>query len=172
MSNRIFKQLVIYILLILIQILICNQFMLFGVAIIIIYIYSILTFRIDMSVSAVMTLAFSGGLIVDIFSDTLGINSMSCLLLAVMRKPIFYAYVPKDDRSKCVVPSTNDIGFANYAKYVFTCIGLFCIIIFSIEYFNYINILDILLYSVCSAIASSVVVLGLDALLVSKKISY
>ncbi len=172
MSNRLIKQLTIYISLIIIQILICNQFMLFGVAIIFVYVYSILTFKIDTCLSAVLTMAFFGGLIIDIFSDTLGVNTMACLILAVVRKPLFFAYVPKDDRSKCIVPTSNNIGFANYAKYVLTCVTIFCIVLYSVEYLNYINILDILLYSICSTVATFLVLLGLDSLLEGKRNIY
>lgn len=172
MSNQILKQIFIYLLLIVIQIFICNHFMLFGVAIIFVFIYSLLTLKIDTSVSLVMTWAFFGGLVVDIFSDTLGINTMSALILAVARKPIFYVYVPKDDRSKCIVPTSKNLGFVNYAKYVLTNTGIFCLIIFSLEYLNYVNIGDVLLYTACSTLATFLVILGIDSLLESKQHSY
>lgn len=138
-------------------------------AIIFIFIYSLLTIRIDASVSMVMTWAFLGGLVVDIFSDTLGINTMASLILAVVRRPIYFSYVAKDDRTKNVVPSSRNLGFANYAKYILTATGIFCVILFTLEYLSYINIIDILLYSICSTFATFIVILGLDSLLEGKQ---
>lgn len=143
--------------------------MLFGVAIIFVFIYSILTLKIDTSVSLVMTWAFFGGLVIDIFSDTLGVNTMAALILAVIRRPVFYVYVPKDDRSKCIVPTSKNLGFANYTKYILTTTLLFCLILFSLEYLNYVNITDVLLYSVSSTLATFLVILGMDSLLESKQ---
>lgn len=122
----------------------------------------------DLSTVMLLTWAFFGGVAVDICSDTLGLNALSCTLLAILKKPIFYAYIPKDDRTKNIVPSIKSLGLANYSKFIFTLISIYCLIVFSVEFFNFTSILAILKMTVCSAILSFLVLLGLDSIIEGK----
>ena len=46
-------------------------------------------------------IAFSTFLVFVVFSNTVGVNSLACTLLAIIKRPVFYAYIPKDDFSHC-----------------------------------------------------------------------
>lgn len=122
----------------------------------------------DLSTVMLLTWAFWGGVAVDICGDTLGVNALSCTLLAILKKPIFYAYIPKDDRTKNIVPSIKSLGLANYSKFIFTLISIYCLIVFSVEFFNFTSILTILKMTICSAILSFLVLLGLDSIIEGK----
>ena len=80
---------VLFFVLVLAQVLICNHLALFNVAIPIVFIYFIIRLPVDMKLSLLFTLAFLIGLSVDIFSDTAGVNSMACTLIAALKRPAF-----------------------------------------------------------------------------------
>lgn len=168
MNRHLISSILIYILLIAIQILICNHIIIFNSAIVFIFIYTIINLKIDFNTVALLTWAFFGGVAVDICSDTLGINALACTILAILKRPIFYAYVPKDDRTKNIIPSIKSLGIANYSKFLFTLVCIFCLIVFCLEFLNFTRILTIIKMAACSAILSFLVLLGLDSMLERK----
>ena len=168
MNKHILTNLIIFAILIIVQILICNQIVVFGVAIVFIFIYPIINFKMDLSTSLLLTIAFFGGAIVDMFSDTLGVNALSCTLLASLKKPIFYAYVQKDDRIKSIIPSIKSLGFGNYSKYMFSLVLIYSLIAFGVEFLNFVSIINVLKMAISSAILTYIILLGLDTLLERK----
>ncbi|MDE5842111.1 MAG: rod shape-determining protein MreD [Muribaculaceae bacterium] len=153
--------------LILLQVLIFNHIMLFNLAVPFVFIYFIVRFPLGVSGSWAITFAFLMGLIVDIFSDTLGVNALACTILAGVKPSVFYAYVPRDDKTKNIVPTITTIGWQNYSKYLITLSAIFCLLEFGIEYFSYAGIQEILLMAVASSIITFIVILGIDSLLPS-----
>ena len=168
MSRNIAANIVIALCLILCQVLICNHIMLFNVAMAFIFIYVIVALPIDLKADWLLTIAFFCGLIVDVFSNTPGVNSLSCTLLAIMKQPVFYAYVPRDDRTKSISPSLRDLGFGVYGKYLLTMSAIYCVLAFTIEYFNFADVKEIVIMSAASALLTFLVLLGLDSLIVKK----
>ena len=117
-----------------------------------------------MKTSLVLTLSFLLGFIVDIFSDTPGVNSLSCTLLAMSRKPILYAYVSKDDKTKEIIPCISDLGISVYSKFLLSVSFLYCLMVFAIEFFNFADIQDILIMSASSGLLTFLLLLGVDCL--------
>ncbi|MDE6811565.1 MAG: rod shape-determining protein MreD [Muribaculaceae bacterium] len=153
--------------LILMQVLIFNHIMLFNLAVPFVFIYFIVRFPIGVSGSWAITFAFIMGLIVDIFSDTLGVNALACTILAGVKPSVFYAYVPRDDKTKNIVPTISSVGWQNYSKYLITLTTIFCLLEFGIEYFSYASLQDIILMAVASSLLTFIVILGIDSLLPS-----
>lgn len=164
--NKTYLQLaVLFPVLILLQVLICNHIMLFNVAVPFIFIYFIVRFPIGMARNLEYTLAFLLGFILDIFSDTPGLNALCCVLLSGLRPAIFYAYVPRDDKTKHITPCISTIGWQNYAKYLITLCGIFCLLEFSIEFFSFASFKEVLLMTFGSSILTFAVIIGVDSLL-------
>ena len=155
--------------LILVQIFICNHIMLFNAATVFIFIYVIINLPMNLNTNFLLTWAFLAGLIVDIFSDTLGINTLSCTVLAMIKQPMLYAYIPKDDRTKNIDPSLKSLGFSVYAKYLLSLSAIYCLLVFFIEYSNFTDIKEILLMSGASTIFTFVILLALDSLIINKR---
>lgn len=153
--------------LIALQVLICNHIMLFNVAVPFIYIYFILRLPVGMSKNWLFTVSFLLGFLIDLFSDTPGVNSLASILLAGMKQPIFYAYVPRDDKTKNIIPSINSLGWQNYSKYLISMSGFFCLIYFCIEFFNFANPLEILLMTLASSVLTFGILYGVDSLISS-----
>ncbi len=169
MDRGIIYNLILLIILILVQILICNHIHLFNVAVPFVFIYVILRLPMTLSTNRLLTWAFISGFIVDLFSDTPGVNSLACTLIAGAKRPFLYAYIPKDDRTKDIQPSIANLGFADYAKYAFSMTVLYCFLVFIIEYFNFAGVKDIVIMASSSSILSFALILGIDSLMVTKR---
>ena len=151
-------------LLIVIQVLVCNNIMLFNVAMAFVFIYVIIRLPMDLSTSWVLTWAFFAGLAVDVFSDTPGVNSLACTLFAMLKRPMLYAYVPRDDRTKDIIPSLSSLGFSVYAKYLLSMAMVYCLLTFTIEYFNFADVKEIVIMTVSSSILTFLILLGIDSI--------
>lgn len=169
MDRSYFTSLIILICLILVQVLVCNHIILFNVAMAFIFIYIIISLPMDLSTNWLLTWAFLSGLAVDIFSDTPGVNALACTILAMLKRPMLYAYVPKDDRTKDIVPTLASLGFGIYGKYLLSMVVIYCILVFSIEYFNYADVKEIVIMSAGSAAFTFLILLGVDSLIVTHR---
>ena len=165
MSKSILQYILITAVLVLAQVLICNHIMIFNVATLFIFIYVIINLPLSLPTGWLLTWAFLSGLIVDIFSDTLGVNALACTVLAMVKKPVFYAYIPKDDRTKDILPSLSSLGFSVYAKYLLSMTAIYCLLVFSIEYMSIADIKEIAIMSAGSALFTFLILIGLDSLL-------
>lgn len=168
MDKDVISNLGILLCLVVIQVLVCNNIMLFNIAMAFVFIYVIIRLPIDMNVNWLLTWAFLSGLTVDIFSDTPGVNALACTLLAMLKRPMFFAYVPKDDRTKNIIPSLSSLGFAVYGKYLFSMVTVYCLLTFTIEYFNFADVKEIVIMSAASAALTFLILLGIDSLLARK----
>lgn len=118
----------------------------------------------SMSVKWVLTIAFILGLIVDIFSDTPGVNAISCCVLAVLRKPVFRLYIGNDEALQGVSPSIGTLGFRIYAKYLLLLTPLYCCLSIGLEYFTLTDWQRTLSIIGGSSVLSYFLLLGIDAL--------
>lgn len=152
MDSPIMKYCLMFILLIMLQALIFNHIYLFSVAMAFVFVYFIVSLPMGLSTGWVIMLSFMIGFCVDVFSDTSGVNSLSCVLLAALRKPIFFAYVPKDDKTKIITPSLRTLGWPAYTKYLLTMCAVYSLLNYSIEYFSIAHVKDIIILSSSSAL--------------------
>lgn len=169
MHKEILTYSVLFIVMLLAQVLICNHIALFNVAIPFIFIFFIIRLPINLSLNWLYTLSFLLGFGIDLFSDTLGINALACVLLAAVKRPVFYAYVPKDDRTAAITPSMATLGWATYTKYLLSMTAIFCLMVFSIEYFSFASVKDILIMTAASTLLSFLLLVGLDSLIFNRR---
>lgn len=169
MGRTVISYIVMSIILVLFQVLICNHIMLFNAAMAFVFIYVIISLPMNLSTNWLLTWAFLLGLTVDLFSDTPGLNALACVLLAIMKRPSLYAYVPKDDRTVNIEPSIAELGYVVYTKYLLSMTAIYCVLVFSIEYFSYASVKEIAIMSAASTVFSFMVLLGIDSLVVNKR---
>lgn len=159
-----FRYLLLFIVLVLAQVLICNNILLFGVAVPFVFIYFILSLPLNMSLNLVLVLSFALGFFIDIFSDTLGLNSLACIILAVLRRPMFYAYMPREDKMVNLIPCIASMGWENYLKYAVTLSTLFCLVVFGIEFFSFESFGRIIVMALSSMVFTAVLLITADSL--------
>ena len=122
----------------------------------------------SMGLSSLFTISFLLGLCIDIFSDTPGVNALACTLVAAVKRPVFYAYIDKDDHTKRIIPSVSTMGLGKYSKYLLTMTVIYCLLLFSIEYFNFADVKDIVILTGASALLSFIILLATECLIFSK----
>lgn len=168
MTNTIIKYFFLFMACVLMQVLIFNRIVLFNIAIPIIFIYFIIRLPIDLKLPYLFTFAFLLGIIIDIFSDTPGVNALACTLIAALKKPIYFAYMSKDDNTNRLTPRVSSMGLLEYSKYLLTFILIYCLLMFTIEYFSFADVKGIVILASSSALLSFLILLGTDCLIPEK----
>ncbi|MDE7097246.1 MAG: rod shape-determining protein MreD [Muribaculaceae bacterium] len=164
MNKDIISYILLFVILVLVQGLLMNHIVLFNSAVCFIFIYFIIKLPINLSTNLLLTLGFILGLSVDVLSDTPGLNALTCTVLSVLKRPMFFAYEQHDDQKRNVSPSLGSMGLFNYCKYIFTLSAIFCIIIYFVEFINFIDIIDILIKAGASTLFTFLVILAVDSL--------
>ncbi|KAA6344711.1 hypothetical protein EZS27_007664 [termite gut metagenome] len=152
-----------FIALILIQVLIGNNFCLGGYATPFIYIYFILKLDADASRNSLMLWAFALGFIIDVFSNTLGMNTAAVVLLAFFRPPLLNLFV-SHDITDLHIPSAQTMGRISYWKYILTSIFIHHSILFSLAFFSFSNTAGLLLRILTSSLITFVCIIAIDAI--------
>ena len=165
MTYTIIRYFCLFIICIILQTLVFNRIILFQVAVPIIFIYFIVRLPINLKLSYLFTFAFLIGFIIDIFSDTPGVNALACTLIAAIRKPIFFAYMDKDDVTNRITPCVSTMGIIEYSKYLLTFIIIYSLLAFTIEYFSFADVKSIVIFSAASSVFTFVILLSADCLI-------
>ena len=167
MTKNVFTMALLWVMLMLLQV-ICLRICLWNVAMPVVFIYFLLRLPIKMSINAEFTLAFFTGLAVDLFADTPGMNAVACLLLALLRRPVFSLYFSRGDDMPDSRPSAMHLGFEIYAKYMFTLTFVYCAILFGIQAFSSGLVLLTLERIFFSGLLSSVLIMGIESMVVAR----
>jgi len=169
MTKEILKFAGIFAVLVLCQAVVFNHICLFGVAIPLVFIWFIVKLPFNLSINWVLTFSFLLGLTIDIFSNTLGMNALSCTLLAVCRKPVIRLYEPRQDDMPNPEPSSKTLGYAIFVKYALTLTALYCTFYFVAEAFTFFNLSLMFLRITGSTLLSFVVILAFEGFASSRK---
>lgn len=151
-------------LLILAQAVIFNNLVLFHVAVPLVFAYGIISMPVTWGTNVSMLIGFATGALVDIFSNTLGVYTLSCTILAFARKPIFHLYVQRDDDLSGLRPSQRSMGTAAFLKYALTMTLAFCVLCFTIDAFFIFSLWRYLLQIVASTAYTLIIIYALDSI--------
>ncbi len=157
-----------FVIIILLQVTIFDNILLFGYASPIVFIYCILRLPVSMNKNVLLTIAFLSGLTVDVFADTTGMNALACTFLAAFKHPVFGAYTSKELDTDGLIPSISSLGWIVYMKYLLTLVLLYCTMVFVIEYFSFFNVKEMMLRIGASTLLTFVLLLALDSLMMPK----
>ena len=105
MSKTILQFILLGLILVLAQVIVFNHICLFNVAVPMVFIYLIIRLPITLSLNWTLTIGFFLGLVVDVFSDTYGMNALSCTVLAMLKRPVLRLYVPREEEFTRPEPS-------------------------------------------------------------------
>ena len=167
MTKITLQLMLITLILILAQVIVLNHVCLWGVAVPMAFIYVILRLPLTLHLNYVLTFSFLLGLIIDIFSDTQGMNALACTIIAVLRKPVLRLYVLREDELGDLMPSMHSLGSAAYIKYTVTMSLIYCVLIFAIEAFSMFNILLLIARIVCSTVLTTLLLICIDCIVVN-----
>lgn len=150
------------IIVLLIQILILNQLQFFGICHPYIFILFLMMMPITISRPGEMILAAAVGLLMDLFSNSLGVHMAACVLLSYLRRPMISNLVMDDKRLKGEINSQT-IG-KNYLKYAAILVIIYHVVVVMLSAWSFdhlgFNVLQILF----SSLISGFMILGYDIL--------
>ena len=163
MKNTLFHFLILFVALLVAQV-ICSKIILFSVAMPVIYIYLILRLPLNYSLNWTLTIAFLFGLFVDMFNNTQGMNSLACVVMTIVRRPVFDMFILRDDEDNDPIPSMDSLGITGYLKYMATLVTIYCAVLFLTQAFTLHNFPLTLLRIVASSVLSILLIFGIDSL--------
>lgn len=120
---------------VLLQVLILNNVHIAGCATPFLYIYLILKFESDIPRNTLMLWAFFLGLLVDIFSDTPGMNASAAVFLAFVRPMLLRLFVPRD-MVESITPGIRTLGVSPFLKYVTASVLVHHSLLLLVEFFS------------------------------------
>ncbi len=138
MSIELLKRIAFFIILLLSQALVLNHIHLFGCAIPLLYLYFIIGFRRNYPRWAILVWSFLMGLSMDMFTNTQGLAAASMTLIGFLQPYLFKMFIPRDS-SDSLEASMSALGFSKYFLYSFLVVFIYCLVLFSLESFQFFN---------------------------------
>lgn len=108
-------------LLVFLQVFICNRINLFGYATPLLYVCFITGFDSGVSANVKLLWAFGMGLLIDLFSATPGLNAASAVFLAYIQPWVMSLFI-STDRHETVTPDRDTLGTFPFIGYVTICV--------------------------------------------------
>lgn len=169
MARTIIKTLILAALLLFLQVAVFNRICLFGVAVPFVYIYVLLRLPLGLNNNWALTLAFVIGGMLDVFSDTPGMNGLAALVMTGVRKPVASIFMPRDFDLVGAPLSGRIMGFGGFARYTVIMTAIYCTIFFAVETLRLFSVGRFVMAVLCSTILSSLLVICIDVLTASRR---
>lgn len=138
MNLNIIRNIVFFIILLMVQTLVLNHIHLFGCATPLLYVYFVLPMRRNQPRWATLLWSFALGLAVDIFSNTPGVGAASMTLVGLLQPYLLELFVPRDSADD-LRPSFLTLGVSKYVNYTIIMVTVYSLAFFSLEAFNFYN---------------------------------
>ena len=138
MKLEFFKDILLFLIICLVQVLVLNHIHLLNCAMPLLYVYFALLFPYNYPRWAVLVWCFLMGLVMDIFSNTPGVAAASMTLIGLLQ-PIFFSAFIQHDNQEEVEPRLHSMGFATYFSYASVLVLVYCLVYFSLEAFHFFN---------------------------------
>lgn len=168
MTSNWLKQLISFIVLILLQVLVFNHISFWGYATPFLYIYFIIKMPIGTSRYLLMIVAFLLGFIIDIFCNTPGQNAAACVFAAFIRRPVQSLFFAHEDFDH-FTPSIAILG-SSFMKYACVIVFLHHSTLIWISSFSYFNFHTIALRIISSVVLTCILVFAVEGFTVKKKV--
>lgn len=149
--------------LLLLQVLILNNIHIAGYATPFLYVYFILKLNSGITRNELMLWSFSLGLIIDIFSNTPGMNAAVAVLVAFTRPVILRLFSPRDSLDD-FEPGFKAMGISPFIRYTIVCVFLQTTVLLSIESFSLFSLTVLVLKIITSAILTILCVLAIEGI--------
>lgn len=168
MANNRVKQLISFVVLLLLQVLVLNHISFWGYATPFLYIYFILKMPVGINRNLLMLLGFVLGFIIDIFCNTPGINAAATVFAAFMRRPVQGLFFSREDFEHSI-PNIATLGGA-FMKYAIVVTFIHHLLLISISSFSYFNMQTIALRILLSTTLTSVLIFAIEGFTVKKRV--
>lgn len=158
MIKRISLNTIRFVLLILFQVLILNNVLLFDKLNPFLYVLFILMLPFEIPGWSLLLLAFLSGLTVDIFSNTFGLHTIATLAMAFSRPFILRLLAPRDGYENGTLPCVRDFGFWWFTRYTAILVVIHHFVLYLFETGNFHNFFLTLVTIIEGSVITSVLI--------------
>jgi rod shape-determining protein MreD len=130
------KDIVIFIVMVLLQVFILNNIQISSLINPYMYVLFILLLPFETPKWVLLTSAFLLGLSVDTFSHTMGMHAAASTFMAFLRPSVLKVFSPRDGYESSTLPRIEYYGFAWFAQYVVILVSAHHFVLFYIEMFR------------------------------------
>jgi len=169
LTTEIFRNILRFILLLLLQVLIVQNINLGPYIIMLPYVLIILMLPFETQRVALMVISFFVGISLDIFHDSSGLHASACTLMGFSRHYVLKFISPRDGYDIGVKPTVDDMGLAWYLRYAGTLILIHHFAFFYLEIFRFNEFFGTFLRVILSSIGTFLLVYLLQFLFYTGK---
>lgn len=143
-----------FLILILVQVVVLNNVQFSGFINPFVYIMFIMMLPVRMPKAFLLLAAFLTGLVVDVFSNTMGMHAAACVFMAYVRPTVLRIMAPRDGYETESSPSVKELGFTWFLIYAATLTFIHHFILFYIEVFRFSEFFTTFLRVLLSSVAT------------------
>ena len=159
MIDRLPRNIIRFLALFLVQVLIFNNIEIGGYINPYIYILFIILLPFETPAWVTLSLAFLMGLLVDIFSETLGMHTSATVFMAFLRPYILSYFAPRDGYESGSYPRIFYYGLPWFIKYATLMVFTHHLFLFYVEMFKFQDFFATLLRVILSTLFSSILII-------------
>jgi rod shape-determining protein MreD len=149
-----------FVILVLVQVLIFNNIEIGGYLTPYIYIIVIILLPFETPPSVSLTLGFFLGLSIDIFTDTIGMHTASTVFIAFIRPYVLSNFAPRDGYETGTFPRVFYYGLPWFIKYAALMVVAHHLMLFYIEMFKFQDFFSTLLRVILSSLFSIILIVS------------
>jgi len=154
LTTEIVKNIIRFILLILLQVLIIQNINLSSYIILLPYIMVLIILPFETNKLTVLFLSFLLGVCIDYFYDSSGLHAAACTLLGFSRHYVLKYISPRDGYDTGVEPTVEDMGFEWFLRYAGTLVFIHHFSLFYLEVFRFSEFFQTLLRVILSSLGT------------------
>ncbi len=143
-----------FIILVLVQVMVFNNIQFSGYINPYIYILFILLLPFETPGAITLILAFLLGFSVDVFTETYGMHAIACVFMAFTRPYVLQMIAPRDGYEAGTFPRVSYYGFTWFMKYSAILIFAHHLVLFYVEVYRFSNFFSTFLRVILSAVFS------------------
>jgi rod shape-determining protein MreD len=159
MNNVFLKNIVRFVLLILLQVMVLNKMNLSGYINPYAYLLFILLLPVNINRSVLLILAFLTGLTIDVFGNTLGLHAAATVLLAFLRPGVINLFFSNIEFTGEDEPGLPIIGIGGFFRYTLVLVFIHHAFLFFLEVFSLSNFVDTLYRIIFSTLVTTLVIM-------------
>ena len=168
MIKNLVKILIYFVLFVSIQVLILNNIHLFRITTPFLYLYVIIKTPVNVSRSTMIIVSFLLGIVIDVFSNTLGMHAAACTLAGMIRNPLIFTFSEKE-LTENALPSYRTLGVGAFMKYVISLVALHHITLFFIESISFFDPVFLFFRIFASVILTVLFIFIVEAFIIERK---
>jgi hypothetical protein len=143
-----------FIILLAVQVVVLNNLQFSGFINPFVYIMFIMMLPVRIPKGVLLLIAFATGLVVDIFSNTMGMHAAACVFMAYVRPALLRIMAPRDGYETESLPSVKELGFTWFLIYAATLTFMHHLVLFYIEVFRFAEFFSTFLRVILSSVAT------------------